>query len=97
MSYNQKLGGNGRATKNINQQIHIIMNTIENEVRESARNESGAAARSQRVSAVAWLAGLTAFVALGVLSQGATIGILLGVIGVCATVAVISWLILRAR
>ena len=47
------------------------------------------------VSAVAWLAGITAVVALGILSQDATIGMGLGVIGVSGMVAVVSYFILR--
>ena len=71
------------------------MNTIENQGRDSARDDGSSTARSQRVSAVAWLAGITAVVALGILSQDATIGMGLGVIGVSGMVAVVSYFILR--
>jgi len=73
------------------------MNTIENQVRDSAHGDSESTARSQRVSAVAWLAGITAVVALGILSQGATIGMGLGVIGVSGMVVAVSYFILRDR
>ena len=71
------------------------MNTTENQVRDSAREESAAAARSQRVSAVAWLTGITAVVALLIMSEGATVGMGLGVIGVSGMVAIVSYLLLR--
>ena len=71
------------------------MNTTENQVRDSDRDESLAAARSQRVTAVAWLTGITAVVALATLGDDATIGMGLGVIGISGMVAVVSYLILR--
>ena len=72
------------------------MNTIENQVRDTARDESASAARSQRVRAVAWLVGITAVVALGIMSDGATVGMGLGVIGVSGMVAFVSYLLLRS-
>ena len=72
------------------------MNTTENQVRDSARDESAAAARSQRVSAVSWLTGITAVCALGILSSGATVGMGLGVIGVSGMVTIVSYLLLRS-
>jgi hypothetical protein len=74
------------------------MNTTENQVRNSARDESGAAARSQRVSAVAWLTVITAVVALGVMTETATvsIGMGLGIIGVTSMVAFVSYLLLKS-
>jgi hypothetical protein len=71
------------------------MNTIENQVKDSAGDESAAAHRSQRVVAVAWLAGVTAVVALGTMSGGATLGQGIGVLGVSGMVAVVSYFILR--
>jgi hypothetical protein len=71
------------------------MNITENQVRDSARDESAGAARSQRVSAVAWLTGITAVFALMTLSDGATIGMGLGGIGISGMVAVVSYLLLR--
>jgi hypothetical protein len=71
------------------------MNTVENQVKDSAGDESTSAHRTQRVVAVAWLAGITAVVALGTMSGGATIGQGLGVIGVSGMVAVVSYFILR--
>jgi len=68
------------------------MNAIENTKSE----ESTSAAKSQRISAVAWLTGVTAVVALGVMSQGATIGMGLGVIGVAGMVSVVSYLLLKS-
>jgi hypothetical protein len=72
------------------------MNTIENQIRDTASEQSAAEARSQRVSAVAWLTGITAVVALGIMSEGATFGMGLGVIGVSGMVAVVSYLILKS-
>jgi hypothetical protein len=72
------------------------MNTTENQVRDSTRDESAAATRSQRVSAVAWLTGITAVVALGIMSDGATVGMGLGVIGVAGMVSIVSYLLLRS-
>jgi hypothetical protein len=71
------------------------MNSIENQVKDSARDENTSAHRTQRVVAVAWLAGITAVVALGTMSGGATLGQGLGVIGVSGMVAVVSYFILR--
>ena len=72
------------------------MNTIENQVKDSAADENPSAHRTQRVVAVAWLAGITAVVALGTMSGGATtIGQGLGVVGVSGMVAVVSYFILR--
>lgn len=67
------------------------MNTIEN----TSRDESTSQERSQRASAVAWLTGITAVCALGILSEGATIGMGLGVIGVAGMVSIVSYLLLR--
>ena len=72
------------------------MNTTENHVRDSARDESESAARSQRISAVAWLTGITAVVALAIMSDGATVGTGLGVIGVSSMVAIVSYLLLKS-
>ena len=44
---------------------------------------------------VAWLTGITAVVVLLSLSEGATVGTGLGVIGVSGMVAIISYLLLR--
>ena len=71
------------------------MNTTENQVRDSDRDESLAAARSQRVTAVAWLTGITAVVALATLGDDATIGMGLGVTGICGMIAVVRYLLLR--
>jgi hypothetical protein len=67
------------------------MNTIENTTDE----ESTSQARSQRVSAVAWLTGITAVCALGILSGGATVGMGLGVIGIAGMVSIVSYLLLK--
>jgi hypothetical protein len=67
------------------------MNTIENTTSE----ESISQARSQRVSAVAWLTGVTAVCALGFLSNGATVGTGIGVIGIAAMVSVVSYFLLK--
>jgi hypothetical protein len=72
------------------------MNTIENQARDTTQDERTSEARSQRVSAVAWLTGITAVVALGTMSSGATIGMGLGVIGVAGMVAVVSYLLLKS-
>jgi hypothetical protein len=72
------------------------MDTKEYQAGNSARDDSAAAARSQRISAVAWLTGITAVVALGIMSDGATIGTGLGVIGVSGMVAFVSYLLLKS-
>ena len=71
------------------------MSTLETQVKDSASDQVAAAARSQRVTSVAWLAGITAVVALVTMSGGATLGQGLGVIGVSAMVAIVSYFILR--
>jgi hypothetical protein len=68
------------------------MDTTENTKSEG----STSAARSQRVSAVAWLTGITAVVALGTMSEGATIGMGLGVIGVAGMVSIVSYLLMKS-
>jgi len=50
---------------------------------------------SPRVSAVIWLVGVTAVVALGVLSHDPTISVALSVIGVAGMVAAVSFFIFR--
>ena len=74
------------------------MNTTENQVSGSASDKSAAAARFQRVTAVAWLAGITAVVALGIMSDTASvsIGMGLGIIGVTSMVALVSHLLLKS-
>lgn len=72
------------------------MDTKENQAGDPARGESAGAARAQRVVAVAWLTGITAVVALGIMSDGATVGTGLGVIGVCGMVAIVSYLLLKS-
>jgi len=71
------------------------MNTIENQMSAAARVESVPTATSGRVTTVAWLAGITAVVALGSLSTGATVGMGLGIFGVSGMVAAVSYFILR--
>lgn len=71
------------------------MNTIENQAKDSASDENAAAHGSQRVIAVAWLTGITAVVALGTMSGGATVGQGIGVLGVSGMVAMVSYFILR--
>lgn len=73
------------------------MNPIENQLGNSVDDEGASRKRSQRVNAVAWLAGITAVVALGILGQAATIGTGLGVIGVSGMVVGVSYLILNER
>lgn len=60
-----------------------------------AEREQRAAARAQRVTATAWLAGITAVVALGTMSSTATIGSGLAVIGVAGMVTAVCYFILR--
>ena len=71
------------------------MNTIENQMSATAREESAPTARSGRVTTVAWLTGITAVVALGTLSTGASVGMGLGILGVSGMVAAVSYFILR--
>lgn len=72
------------------------MNTTENQD-SGAAAEKIAAQRSQRVTTVAWLVGITAVVALGIMTDTATvsIGMGLGIIGVASMVAFVSYLILK--
>ena len=72
------------------------MNTIENQASATAHEESATTAKSRHVTAVAWLTGITAVVALGALSSDASVGMGLGVIGVSGMVATVSYFILRA-
>jgi len=71
------------------------MDTIENQTSAPAHEESAATAKSQRVKIVAWLTGVTAVVALAVLSDGASVGMGLGVIGVAGMVVAVSYFILK--
>jgi len=71
------------------------MSTLENQVKDPAGDQVAAAARTQRVTTVAWLAGITAVIALGTMNGGATLGQGIGVIGVSSMVATVSYLILR--
>jgi hypothetical protein len=73
------------------------MNTMENQARDSACDESAAAKKSQRVNTVAWLAGITAVVALLAMSESPSVGMGLGVIGVCGMVAFVCYMLLRDR
>jgi hypothetical protein len=71
------------------------MSTLENQGKDSANDQVAASAKTQRVTAVAWLAGITAVIALGTMNGGATLGQGLGVVGVSAMVAIVSYFILR--
>ena len=73
------------------------MNTIEEQRRDAAADASAAEARHRRVTAVAWLAGVTAVIALLGVSSDASFGTGLAVIGVCGMVAAVSWMILREK
>jgi hypothetical protein len=73
------------------------MSTLENQIRSSETAEVPASARSHRIVVVAWLAGVTAVVALGTMDGSATVGTGLGVIGVSGMITIVSWLILKAR
>lgn len=72
-----------------------FMNTIENQAGAPAHEESASTARPRRVAAVAWLTGITAVIALATLSDGASVGMGLGVIGVSGMVTAVSYFILR--
>ncbi len=69
------------------------MTTPENEPRDAGRETQ--AAKSHRVTTVAWLAGITAVVALWMLSENATTGMGLGVLGVAAMVGFVCARILK--
>jgi len=71
------------------------MNTIEHQEGAAAHEESAATAKSRRATAVAWLAGTTAVVALGTLTTGASVGMGLGILGVSGMVAAVSYFILK--
>lgn len=68
-----------------------------NQMSASEQDERTATAKSHRVTTVAWLAGVTAVVALGTMNGEATIGAGLGVIGVSGMVALVCHYILRDR
>lgn len=68
-----------------------------NQMSAAEQDERTSAAKSHRVTTVAWLAGVTAVVALGTMNGDATIGAGLGVIGVSGMVALVCYLILRDR
>lgn len=60
-----------------------------------SRVESRAASSSERVTAAAWLAGVSAVVGFCSLSQDASIGTGLGALGISAMVAIVCCYILR--
>lgn len=68
-----------------------------NQISASEQDESTATAKSHRVTTAAWLAGVTAVVALGTMSSSASVGAGLGVIGVSGMVALVCYFILRDR
>jgi hypothetical protein len=71
------------------------MNTTENETGATELEKRATKAKSERVMAVAWLTGITAVVALGTLTTGASVGMGLGVIGVSGMVVGVSYFILK--
>ena len=71
------------------------MNMIENQVPRPGENDDRSVSRSSRIQTVAWLAGVTAVVALGSLRESASFGVGLAVIAVSGMVAFVSYLILR--
>ena len=75
--------------------LTYFMNTIENPLSATSRDQRAPSARSERVTTVAWLTGITAVVALGVLSTDASVGMGLGILGVSGMVAAVSYFILR--
>ena len=70
------------------------MSTPENQVKDSASDAT--TSKSQRITTVAWLTGVTAVVALMTLNNGASVGVSLGVTAVSGMVAFVSYLLLRA-
>ncbi len=74
------------------------MDTTEDRpAKEAAPGEAETAARAQRIKSVVWLTGVTAVVALMVLNDGASLGMGIGVVGVAAMVAAVSFMILREK
>lgn len=71
------------------------MITTEKQARDTEAEQGACDARAKRTNTVVWLVGITAVLALCVLQEGATVGTGLGVIGVSAMVAFISYLILK--
>ena len=71
-----------------------MIDALTNQMTDAER-EQQAAARAHRVTATAWLAGITAVVALGTMSSSATIGTGLAVIGVAGMVTAVCYFILR--
>ena len=68
-----------------------------NQTSDSERDERIAAARSQRVTTAAWLAGITAVIALGDLKSDASLGAGLAVVGVSTMVAFVCFIIVRDK
>jgi hypothetical protein len=60
-----------------------------------AEREQRATARAHRVTATAWLAGITAVVALGTMSSSATIGTGIAVVGIAGMVTAVCYFILK--
>ena len=70
--------------------------TTETQATNPPREETPSGDRSLRITAVAWLAGITAVVALVNLGDAASIGTGLGVIGISGMVAFVSYTILKS-
>lgn len=64
---------------------------------QKIETEPSAQERSHRVTAVAWLAGLSAFFGFNALSKDASLGAGIGVLGVAGMVTAVCYFILRQR
>lgn len=64
---------------------------------QKIETESSAQERSHRVTAVAWLAGLSAFFGFNALSMNASLGAGIGMLGITGMVTTACYFILRQR
>ncbi len=67
-----------------------------NQSNAAAQNEEASGAKSHRVTAVAWLAGITAVVALGTVRTDDSFGAGMAVAAVAAMVTAVSYFILKS-
>jgi hypothetical protein len=67
-----------------------------NQIGASTRNEAASNPKSNRVAAVAWLAGVTAVVALGTMSTNDSIGSGMAIAAIAAMVTAVSYFILKS-
>jgi len=67
-----------------------------NQTTAGARDDQASDAKSHRVTAVAWLAGITAVVALGTMSTNDSLGSGMAIAAIAAMVTAVSYFILKS-